>query len=211
MPSPLRGLGIGTAPAALIAHGVRTTTVEIDPVVHDFATKYFELPQNHTSVIGDAIEVVRDMQKAKERRNTYDFIIHDVFTGGAEPIDLFTREFIMGLSDLLTPNGIIAIVRSKFSRHEQVIYPEFATNIRSELCWRPASPYRRLSRPHRTIRLSKMPPISRIRATENPKGDGLYQHGHVLPENAGRLCVPRTSRSRLFGQPGAATASQAAT
>ena len=61
------------------------------------------------------MEVVRDMQKAKEMRSTYDYIIHDVFTGGAEPIDLFTREFIMGLSDLLTPDGIIAIVRTKFS------------------------------------------------------------------------------------------------
>ena len=79
--------------------------------MHEFATKYFHLPQNHTSVIGDAVKVVGDMQKAKDMRNTYDYIIHDVFTGGAEPIDLFTREFIMGLSDLLRPDGIIAIVR----------------------------------------------------------------------------------------------------
>ena len=104
-------MGIGTAPAALTAHGVNTTTIEIDPVVHDFATKYFDLPQNHTSVIGDATKVVNDMQAAKRTRNAYDYIIHDVFTGGAEPIDLFTREFIMGLSDLLRPDGIIAIVR----------------------------------------------------------------------------------------------------
>ena len=109
----IRGLGIGTAPAALIAHGIHTTTIEIDPVVHDFASEYFDLPQNHTSFIGDAIKVVGDMQKTKEMRNTYDYIIHDVFTGGAEPISLFTREFIMGLSDLLRPDGIIAIVRTK--------------------------------------------------------------------------------------------------
>lgn len=81
--------------------------------MHDFATKYFDLPRNHTSVIGDATKVVGDMQKAKEMRNIYDYIIHDVFTGGAEPINLFTREFIMGLSDLLRPDGIIAIVRTK--------------------------------------------------------------------------------------------------
>lgn len=83
--------------------------------MHDFASEYFDLPQNHTSVIGDAIKVVGDMHKTKERRNTYDYIIHDVFTGGAEPINLFTREFIMGLSDLLRPDGIIAIVRTKKS------------------------------------------------------------------------------------------------
>lgn len=52
------------------------------------------------------------MQKAKELRSTYDYIIHDVFTGGAEPIDLFTREFIMGLSDLLRSDGVVAIVRA---------------------------------------------------------------------------------------------------
>ena len=81
--------------------------------MHEFATEYFNLPQNHTSVIGDAIKVVGDMQRMKEMRNTYDYIIHDVFTGGAEPINLFTREFITGLSDLLRPDGIIAIVRTK--------------------------------------------------------------------------------------------------
>lgn len=112
-PPPFRGLGIGTAPAALIAHGVHTTTVEIDPIVHEFATKYFDLPQNHTSIIGDAIKIVDDMQKMKETRNPYDYIIHDVFTGGAEPINLFTKEFIMGLSKLLRPDGIIAIVRTE--------------------------------------------------------------------------------------------------
>lgn len=79
--------------------------------MHEYATEYFDLPKNHTSIIGDAIKVVGDMQKAKGMRSTYDYIIHDVFTGGAEPIDLFTREFIMGLSDLLRPDGIIAIVR----------------------------------------------------------------------------------------------------
>lgn len=117
-------MGIGTAPAALIAHGVRTTTVEIDPVVHEYATEYFNLPKNHTSVIGDAIEVVGDMQKAKGMRNTYDYIIHDVFTGGAEPINLFTREFIVGLSDLLRPDGIIAIVSIRKHKHEPVICPD---------------------------------------------------------------------------------------
>lgn len=81
--------------------------------MHDFATKYFDLPQNHSSVIGDAIKVVSDMQGARRMRNTYEYIIHDVFTGGAEPINLFTREFIMGLSDLLRPDGIIAIVKTK--------------------------------------------------------------------------------------------------
>ena len=41
---------------------------------------------------------------------TYDYIIHDVFTGGAEPLDLFTVEFLTDLASLLDPDrGVIAI------------------------------------------------------------------------------------------------------
>ena len=79
-------------------------------MVHDFATRYFDLPQNHTSIIGDAVEIVNDMQSRVGNDNLYDYILHDVFTGGAEPIDLFTQEFLEGLSNLLKPEGVIAIV-----------------------------------------------------------------------------------------------------
>ncbi len=47
-------------------------------------------------------------------RDRYDFIVHDVFTGGAEPVDLFTHEFIIALKRLLKPDGAIAIVSSLF-------------------------------------------------------------------------------------------------
>lgn len=100
------GLGVGTAPAALMEHGVEVTTVEIDPVVHDFAVEYFGLSHKHTSIIGDAVEVVKDLEVATR---TYDYIIHDVFTGGAEPIELFTQEFLTGLKNLLYKDGVIAI------------------------------------------------------------------------------------------------------
>lgn len=45
-----------------------------------------------------------------EDRRTYDYIIHDVFTGGAEPVELFTQEFLQGLSEMLNADGVIAIV-----------------------------------------------------------------------------------------------------
>ena len=100
------GLGVGTAPAALMEHGIEVTTVEIDAVVHDFAMRYFSLSDKHTSIIGDAVQVVQKLEKEKKR---YDYIIHDVFTGGAEPVELFTFEFLTGLKELLHPNGTIAI------------------------------------------------------------------------------------------------------
>ena len=101
------GLGVGTTPAALVAHGINTTVVEIDPVVHDFATRFFDLPTNITSAIEDAVDYVqREDQKQVLK---YDYVIHDVFTGGAEPVALFTEEFLSGLHRMLKPEGIIAI------------------------------------------------------------------------------------------------------
>ena len=101
------GLGIGTAATGMIAHGINTTIVEVDPVVHEFATKYFALHSNHIAVLRDAVPWVDTV--AKESPSSYDFIIHDVFTGGAEPAALFTVEFLSGLSALLTEDGVIAI------------------------------------------------------------------------------------------------------
>ncbi|KAK4502894.1 hypothetical protein PRZ48_006320 [Zasmidium cellare] len=102
------GLGIGTAPKALVAHGIDTTVVELDPVVHKFATKYFALPANHTAVLQDAVSWVQNEVSAPEVKK-YDYIIHDVFTGGTEPLALFNAQFLSNLRSLLTPNGIIAI------------------------------------------------------------------------------------------------------
>ena len=104
------GLGIGTAPNALIAHGINTTIVELDPVVHYFATKYFNLSSDHIAAIDDAVFYVDE--KARSHPGSYDYIIHDVFTGGAEPVMLFTLEFLEGLKSLLTDNGVVAIVRN---------------------------------------------------------------------------------------------------
>ncbi|KAL4877468.1 S-adenosyl-L-methionine-dependent methyltransferase [Aspergillus karnatakaensis] len=102
------GLGIGTTPGALISHGIDTTIVEIDPVVHKFAGQYFELPSNHTPVIEDARTFVRRNQESANPMQ-YDYIVHDVFTGGAEPVELFTYEFIRGLHASLKDDGVIAI------------------------------------------------------------------------------------------------------
>lgn len=106
---PVRGLGIGTLPAALVMHGVDTTVVEIDPVVHEFASKYFKLPSNHTAVIADAVSYTQELVNKTD--NKFDYIVHDVFTGGAEPVPLFTLEFLQNLHALLKPNGVVAIVR----------------------------------------------------------------------------------------------------
>lgn len=106
----IRGLGIGTTPSALMAHGINTTVVELDPVVYKFAANHFNFPPPHNLVIEDAVAFVQRSNAAEGDRRTYDYIVHDVFTGGAEPINLFTQEFLQGLSEMLTADGVIAIV-----------------------------------------------------------------------------------------------------
>jgi hypothetical protein len=125
------GLGIGTAPKAFIGHGINTTIVELDPVVHHFATSYFDLPKTHTAVLSDAIAWVRkqahpEVSEEEEEEDLsddssttaittlppiqqYDYILHDVFTGGAEPLPLFTTSFLSNLRSLLAPNGVAAL------------------------------------------------------------------------------------------------------
>ncbi|EFY91293.1 spermine/spermidine synthase [Metarhizium acridum CQMa 102] len=101
------GLGVGTTPSALVSHGISTTVVEMDPVVYEFASKYFDLKENNPPVLQDAVSYTGEL--AKTAPSTYDYIVHDVFTGGAEPIDLFTLEFFQGLHALLKPEGTVAI------------------------------------------------------------------------------------------------------
>ena len=103
------GAGVGTAPKALLAHGIETTIVELDPVVHGFAQKYFGLPKNHTAILQDAVSWIDSGAISAGSMSNYDFIIHDVFTGGAEPLDLFTESFLRNLRALLNPEGVVAI------------------------------------------------------------------------------------------------------
>jgi spermidine synthase len=94
----------------LISHGIDTTILEIDPIVYEYSTKWFKLPKNHTAFIGDAVEFVDSATVAIPATYSYDYIIHDVFSGGIEPADLFTYEFLRNLNKLLKPEGVIAIV-----------------------------------------------------------------------------------------------------
>ncbi|KAG8625313.1 hypothetical protein KVT40_007064 [Elsinoe batatas] len=103
------GLGIGTAPKALSAHGIDTTIVELDPVVYDYAVKYFDMPKNITAHLQDAVTWTSRRALDATYRNKYDFILHDVFTGGAEPLVLFTETFVKNLRNLLSVDGVIAI------------------------------------------------------------------------------------------------------
>ena len=97
----------------MIQHGVSTTIVELDPAVYKYAIEYFNLPLNHTAHVTDAIKFVADEEQKQSKGveiKKYDYILHDVFTGGAVPAALFTKEFLAGIKNLLKQDGVVAIV-----------------------------------------------------------------------------------------------------
>ena len=89
-----------------------TTVVEVDPGVYELAVQHFKLPRNFTPQLRDAKEYVED---AKRSGAQFDYIVHDVFTGGVEPVDLFTLEFMRGLHDILADDGAISIVSPSYT------------------------------------------------------------------------------------------------
>lgn len=84
-------------------HGIVTDTLEIDPAVADAATRYFGFSATGQAKIGDGRYEIRQL------KGPYDLIIHDCFTGGAEPTHLLTVETLIQLRELLSANGILAL------------------------------------------------------------------------------------------------------
>lgn len=84
--------------------------MELDPIVYNYAKDYFSLSPNHTCYLEDAVGFVRRESTKTINRTKYDYILHDVFTGGAVPAKLFTLEIFRGLKRLLADDGVIAIV-----------------------------------------------------------------------------------------------------
>ncbi|GJN91173.1 hypothetical protein Rhopal_004191-T1 [Rhodotorula paludigena] len=102
------GLGAGLCARALAQHGVNLTLVEIDPVVYDFARDYFGVNDVKAGEIAlaDAVQWVGEQQG---KGKLFDYIVHDVFTGGAVAASLFTAPFLSQLASLMHPSGILAL------------------------------------------------------------------------------------------------------
>ena len=77
-------------------------------MVYRYAGEYFGLARNHTAYIEDAVGFVQ--REAARKEKIYDYILHDVFTGGAVPASLFTQQIFEGLREILADDGVIAIV-----------------------------------------------------------------------------------------------------
>jgi len=55
------------------------------------------------------LEDARLLLQRPEMKNRFDFVIHDVFTGGSVPPKLFTWECWEGIKRTLRPEGIVAV------------------------------------------------------------------------------------------------------
>jgi len=88
---------------------------EYDPAVFDAAQRYLGLtsPRSVHLVDGAAFVANQAMSMRSEKRSEddlYDFVIHDCFTGGSVPHELFTVEFWEELSMITASTAIIAVV-----------------------------------------------------------------------------------------------------
>ncbi len=98
------GLGAGHMAKVLEdRYGIKSDTLEIDPMVSKAAVDYFGFKANGKAIIGDARYEIRHLTEK------YDLIIHDCFTGGSEPAHLLTVETLTQLKNLLTSDGILAV------------------------------------------------------------------------------------------------------
>ena len=97
------GLGAGVFARAMAEAGVDVTVIEIDPMSEKVAREHFGLPSSVKVIIGDARTETVELQK---RRETYDVIILDAFSGDTPPFHLLTQEAFQTLRDL-APNGLI--------------------------------------------------------------------------------------------------------
>ena len=103
------GLGVGITATALQALGCVVDAVEIDDVVLQYARQYFHYSNKHgLDIVGDGRAFV-DGLCGNGTRGRYDYIAHDVFSGGSVPQQLFSEEVFDCLKLLMKPDGVLAL------------------------------------------------------------------------------------------------------
>ncbi|TIB74010.1 S-adenosyl-L-methionine-dependent methyltransferase [Wallemia mellicola] len=104
------GLGIGVTASAFDKHGIELSVAEIDPAVYKYAVDYFGAPEPAHLKLTDArravIDWIIDMEGEKDK---FDYVIHDVFTGGGVPGRLFTTETWEQIKYGMKESGVLAV------------------------------------------------------------------------------------------------------
>ena len=175
----LIGLGGGHVATDLKSQGVMTDTIEIDPAVADAARRWFDFAPTGLFLVGDARHEIKRLDAH------YDLIIHDCFTGGAEPTHLLTQEMMTELVPLLNESGILALNYVGFTTGEgfdavaavhqtlQRVFPHLRVFVTDEADFTDF------------IFLASRRPLSIEKLTGDRRIHWLLDHEHRFPENAG--------------------------
>lgn len=96
------GVGVGVVAHAMHLHGCKVDAVELDGVVAKYAKKWFGLGAN--VIVGDGVEYVKNSPG-----EVYDYVIHDVFTGGSTPVSLVSVEMFQRIARTMKRDGVLSI------------------------------------------------------------------------------------------------------
>lgn len=99
------GLGVGIVPDALHRLGTYVDAVEIDPVVIQYAAHYFGMSVPNIA----PVDAVKFLEQAHTVGRKYDYVVHDVFTGGAVPAELFAMSTWRAIRNVLEDDGVLAV------------------------------------------------------------------------------------------------------
>ncbi|KAG8945488.1 hypothetical protein FRC04_000773 [Tulasnella sp. 424] len=129
------GLGAGIMARALDLLNITATVVEIDPAVHEYAYRFFNLtghppvPRRDVDVspftisprisqshhmdarkyVEERAKFVKSVKDEDKDGQRYDYVVHDVFTGGSVPAHLFTKQMWDDVKTVMRPDGILAV------------------------------------------------------------------------------------------------------
>ncbi|MEC8820472.1 MAG: fused MFS/spermidine synthase, partial [Pseudomonadota bacterium] len=120
------GLGGGTLPKTLsqLFPSAVIDVVEIDAAVYRVAQQFFKFKETDQVKVSIADARVY-VKRAQIRKNSYDIIILDAFTGEYIPEHLMTKEFLEEVRSLLTSTGVVVantFSSSKLYNYESVTY-----------------------------------------------------------------------------------------
>ncbi len=120
------GLGGGSLPMTFadLFPSAKIDVVEIDEAVVKVAREYFffEENENTTVYVDDGRPFIK---RASIRRQTYDYIILDAFSGDYIPEHMLTQEFLEEVKSIMTDDAVLVANTFSTSRlydHESVTY-----------------------------------------------------------------------------------------
>jgi spermidine synthase len=186
------GLGGGTMPSILqkIIPSAKIDSVELDPSVVKVAKQFFGFsPGNNSAVVVDDGRVF--VKRAQKQGKKYDLIILDAFDHVYVPEHMLTREYLLEVKSLLSPDGVLAA--NTFSASK--LYDSESATYASAF-----GPFYNLKTENRVIlsRNNGLPPMTEIQANAQRVEEKLHVFGTgkgwLLPLFSAEVTWPANTR-----------------